>query len=80
MKIQSGDFGEYGNPSSPLTTTNPLSDEAKIRAILSTWLDYIRLEDLTNAKVDAVRDFQEINDPESHQQADSSTAPLATAN
>ncbi len=55
MKIQSGDFGGYDNPSSPLTKTNPRSDEAKIRAILSTWLDYIRLEDLTNAKVDAVK-------------------------
>jgi hypothetical protein len=55
MKIQSGDFEEYGNLTSSLKITNPLSEPAKIRAILSTWLDYIRLEDLTNAKVDAVK-------------------------
>ena len=54
MKIQSGDEEGHGNQSSPLTTSS-LSNEAKIRAILSTWLDYIRLEDLTNAKVDAVK-------------------------
>ena len=36
-------------------TKNLRVDEARIRAIIAVWLDYIRLEDLTNAKVDAQR-------------------------
>lgn len=36
-------------------TNNLRADEARIRAIIAVWLDYIRLEDLTNAKVDAQR-------------------------
>ena len=55
MKIQSGQLRGDVHQSSPLLTTKPHSDEAKIRAILTTWLDYLRLEDLTNAKVDAVK-------------------------
>ena len=36
-------------------TKNLRVDEARIRDIIAVWLDYIRLEDLTNAKVDAQR-------------------------
>lgn len=53
MRIQDNDFGENQPLYSANSTTNYLSDETKIRAIISTWLDYLRLEDLTNAKVDA---------------------------
>jgi AAA domain len=55
MRIQSDDFEKNRNLNSALKIANPLSEPTKIRAILSTWLDYIRLEDLTNAKVDAVK-------------------------
>ncbi|MGK7952051.1 MAG: AAA domain-containing protein [Xenococcaceae cyanobacterium] len=53
MRIGSGNFRNSKNSSFTGQSTNSLSDEAKIRAILAIWLDYIRLEDLTNAKVDA---------------------------
>ena len=52
MRIQDDDFGEDNSLDSANSTINFL-DEAKIRAIVSTWLDYLRLEELTNAKVDA---------------------------
>ena len=55
MRIGSGNFSNYENLSLTGQSTNSLLDEAKIRAILGVWLDYIRLEDLTNAKVDAKR-------------------------
>ncbi len=53
MRIGSGNFRNSENSSLTGQSNNSLSDEAKIRAILAIWLDYIRLEDLTNAKVDA---------------------------
>ncbi len=55
MRIGSGNFSNSENSSLTGQSTNYLPDEAKIRAILAIWLDYIRLEDLTNAKVDAKR-------------------------
>ena len=55
MRIGSGNFRNSENSSLTGQSTNSRSDEAKIRAILAIWLDYIRLEDLTNAKVDAKR-------------------------
>ncbi len=55
MRIGEGDFLNSENSSLTSQSNNSLSDEAKIRAILAIWLDYIRLEDLTNAKVDAKR-------------------------
>ena len=55
MRIGSGDFGNSDNSSLTGQSNNSRSDEAQIRAIISIWLDYIRLEDLTNAKVDAKR-------------------------
>ena len=55
MKIQSSQLGGDGYQSSPSITTPHRSDDPKIRDLLATWLDYLRLEDLTNAKVDAVK-------------------------
>ena len=55
MRIGSGNLRNYENLSLTGQSNNSLSDEAKIRAIIAIWLDYIRLEDLTNAKVDAQR-------------------------
>lgn len=55
MKIQSGEGEGTDHSSSLVTATQTLPDEAKIRSLLATWLDYLRLEDLTNAKVEAVK-------------------------
>ena len=53
MRIGSGDLRNSDNLSIIGQSNNSLSNEARIRAIIAVWLDYIRLEDLTNAKVDA---------------------------
>ncbi len=53
MRIGSGNFRNSENSSLTGQRNNSRSDEAKIRAIMAIWLDYIRLEDLTKAKVDA---------------------------
>lgn len=55
MRIGSGNLRNSENSSLTGQSNNSLSDEAKTRAIMAIWLDYIRLEDLTNAKVDAQR-------------------------
>lgn len=55
MRIGEGDFLNSDNSSLTGQRNNSRFDEARIRAIISVWLDYIRLEDLTNAKVDAKR-------------------------
>ena len=53
MKFIEDDFREDTPLSSSFFSPTSLSDEDKIRAIVSSWLDYLRLEELTNAKVDA---------------------------
>jgi predicted nucleic acid-binding Zn-ribbon protein len=55
MRIGSDNLGKSENSSLTSQSSNSLASEAKIRAIMAIWLDYIRLEDLTNAKVDAQR-------------------------
>ena len=55
MRIGSDNFRNSENSSLTGKSNNSRSAEAKIRAIMAIWLDYIRLEDLTNAKVDAQR-------------------------
>ena len=55
MRIGSGNFKNSENSSLTGQSNNYRSVEAKIRAIMAIWLDYIWLEDLTNAKVDAQR-------------------------
>lgn len=55
MRIRSDKLGNSENSSLTSQSSNSLASEAKIRAIMAIWLDYIRLEDLTNAKVDAQR-------------------------
>ena len=56
MRIESDNFRNSENSSlTGQSSNNSRSAEAKIRAIMAIWLDYIRLEDLTNAKVDAQR-------------------------
>jgi hypothetical protein len=55
MRIGSGNLRNLENSSLTGQSNNSRSAEAKIRAIMAIWLDYIRLEDLTNAKVDAQR-------------------------
>ena len=53
MKFIEDDYREENPLSSSFFSPTSLSDEDKIRAIVSSWLDYLRLEELTNAKVDA---------------------------
>lgn len=55
MRIGSDNLGNSENLSLTSKSSNSLASEAKIRAIMAIWLDYIRLEDLTNAKVDSKR-------------------------
>ncbi|NJO94563.1 MAG: superfamily I DNA/RNA helicase [Hydrococcus sp. RM1_1_31] len=52
---QKYEFKDNDKQSSSEGTNNFRSEETKIRPILSTWSDYLRLEDLTNAKVDAIK-------------------------
>lgn len=56
MNFQDNDFGDDPPHSSPLDKIPSLSKTEKIRSILATGLDYLRLEDLTEAKVEAIKD------------------------
>ncbi len=53
MKFIEDDYREDNPLRRSFFSPTSLSDEDKIRAIVSSWLDYLRLEELTNAKVDA---------------------------
>jgi hypothetical protein len=56
MNFQDNDFGSDPPHSSSLDKIPSLSKTEKIRSILETGLDYLRLEDLTEAKVEAIKD------------------------
>lgn len=56
MNFQDNDFGSDPPHSSSLNKILSLSKKEKIRSILETGLDYLRLEDLTEAKVEAIKD------------------------
>lgn len=56
MNFQENDFGSDPPHSSSLNKIPSLSKKEKIRSILETGLDYLRLEDLTEAKVEAIKD------------------------
>lgn len=56
MNFQDNDFGSDPPHSSSLDQIPSLSKTEKIRSILATGLDYLRLEDLTEAKVEAIKD------------------------
>jgi hypothetical protein len=56
MKFQDQKKGDDESHSSSLDKIPSLSKTEKIRAILATGLDYLRLEDLIEAKVEAIKD------------------------
>ncbi|MDV3002590.1 MAG: hypothetical protein N5P05_004245 (plasmid) [Chroococcopsis gigantea SAG 12.99] len=56
MNLQDNDSGDNPPHSYDLDTFSPRQTKEKIRAILAAASDYLRLEDLTEAKVEAVKD------------------------
>lgn len=56
MNLQDNEFGDNPPHSYQLDTFSPQQTKEKIRAILAAASDYLRLEDLTEAKVEAVKD------------------------